>query len=152
MTKTIQKLYDVKNRKVNDFLHKVSKNLSSQYDTIICEKLSVKRMSESKIIGLNRELRNSQLANLISKLQYKSQNFILVNPMNTSKTCNSCGNIQDISLHIREYVCRCGYKEDRDINAAKNIFCLGQAILETGCSELTIQEALSFRKEQFTNN
>jgi putative transposase len=109
--------------------------------------LSVKKMSESKITGLNRELRNSQLANLISKIKYKSQNIVFVNPRNTSKTCNSCGNIQDTPLHIREYVCRCGYKEDRDINAAKNIFCLGQAILETRCSELTLQEALSFRKE-----
>jgi putative transposase len=147
LTKTVQKLYDVKNRKINDFLHKVSKNLSSKYDTIICENLSAKKMSESKITGLNRELRNSQLANLISKIQYKSQNIVFVNPRNTSKTCNSCGNIQDTPLHIREYVCRCGYKEDRDINAAKNIFCLGQAILETRCSELTLQEALSFRKE-----
>jgi len=138
-------LYDVKNRKVNDFQHKISKNLTSNYGTIIIEDLDLKKMSESKITGLNRELRNSQLGNFISKLIYKAFKVLKVNPFNTSKTCNKCGNIKNIPLSNRVYSCQCGYVLDRDVNAAKNIFCLGQAILSRGCSAITLQEALSFR-------
>ncbi|PIP05932.1 MAG: transposase, partial [Syntrophobacterales bacterium CG23_combo_of_CG06-09_8_20_14_all_48_27] len=48
--------------------------------------------------------------------------IIEVAPENTTKTCSSCGNKQDMSLSKRTYNCsKCGYIEDRDINAAKNI-------------------------------
>jgi len=145
LSEVIQRLYDVKNRKINDFLHKVSKNLSSKYDTIICEDLALKKMSESEIRGLNRELRNSQLAKFISYLSYKTKTLVKINPQDTSKTCNNCGQKQDMPLHKRRYKCSCSYEEDRDVNAAKNIFCLGQAILERECS-VTLQEALAFRR------
>lgn len=41
----------------------------------------------------------------------------------SSKTCNACGYIKkDLKLSERVFVCsRCGHKDDRDINAAKNI-------------------------------
>ena len=147
LNQVVQRLYGVKNRKINDFQHKISKNLSSKYSTIIVEDLNLKGMSEGVITGLNRELRNSKLASFISKLSYKSFRLIKVNPYNTSKTCNKCGNIQDMPLYKREYICNnCGYKEDRDVNSAKNIFCLGQAILSKVCTvSSTLQEAFSFR-------
>jgi len=148
LTKVVRRLYGAKHRKVLDFLHKVSYNLSQSYDTIVCENLNLKQMSESKIKGLNRELRSSQLAKLISLLEYKTNNLLKVNPMNTSKTCNRCGSIHDMPLSKRIYECECGYKEDRDINAAKNILCLGQAILKRGyAATITLQEALAFRQE-----
>ena len=85
LSRTINRLYDMKNRKVTDYLHKISKNLTSKYDTIFCEDLSLKRMSESNITGLNRGLRNSGLSTFISYLNYKSKQLIKVNPRNTSK-------------------------------------------------------------------
>ncbi|ETR73633.1 MAG: hypothetical protein OMM_06817, partial [Candidatus Magnetoglobus multicellularis str. Araruama] len=41
----------------------------------------------------------------------------------SSKTCNACGYIkEDLKLSDRLFICPdCGYKEDRDVNAAKNI-------------------------------
>lgn len=38
--------------------------------------------------------------------------------------CSNCGNIKrKLSLIDRTYECKkCGYKEDRDINAAKNLY------------------------------
>ena len=49
-----------------------------------------------------------------------------VDPRNTSKQCFQCKKINpNIELKDREFVCvnypNCDYKEDRDINAAKNI-------------------------------
>ena len=40
----------------------------------------------------------------------------------TPKECGSCGNIQDMPLSERTYLCnRCGMQLDRDINASINI-------------------------------
>jgi putative transposase len=40
----------------------------------------------------------------------------------SSKTCHNCGYIKsDLKLSDRVYVCECGYREDRDINAALNL-------------------------------
>ena len=144
LSSVIQRLYGVKKRKISDFLHKLSYQLSQKYDTIFCEDLNLKDMSEGNITGISRELRNSQIAKFISYLQYKTRNLVEVDPKNTSKTCNVCGKIQKMPLYKRVYECKCGYKEDRDVNAAKNIYCLGRAFLETGKS-VAIHEALSFR-------
>ena len=40
----------------------------------------------------------------------------------SSKLCFECGSIKnDLELKDRIYKCECGYQEDRDINASKNI-------------------------------
>ena len=45
-----------------------------------------------------------------------------VNPKDTSKTCNECGNIQDMLLSERTFHCqKCGMSKDRDLNASINI-------------------------------
>ncbi|MDY7009029.1 MAG: transposase, partial [Cyanobacteriota bacterium] len=47
---------------------------------------------------------------------------IAVPPQNTSQNCSNCGQKVKKSLSTRTHVCpHCGYVEDRDINAAKNI-------------------------------
>ena len=54
--------------------------------------------------------------------------MVEVNPKNTSKRCFSCGKVKkDLELKDRIFVCACGYKADRDINAAKNILWKTQA-------------------------
>lgn len=148
LQKVVNRLYDAKVRKINDFQHKVSKRLGLTYDTIYAEDLSVKSMSEGKWTNLNRSIRNAKLAQLILFLSYKANNLVLVNPKNTSKTCNTCGKIHiDLKLSDRIIFCSCGEVYDRDENAAKNVFCLGQAILDHPeyVGSMTIQEALTFR-------
>ena len=40
----------------------------------------------------------------------------------SSKTCSNCGHIQDMPLKQRTFKCgNCGFKTDRDLNAAINI-------------------------------
>ena len=40
----------------------------------------------------------------------------------SSKICHCCGHIKkDLKLSDRVYKCACGYKEDRDFNAALNL-------------------------------
>ena len=153
LNKIKQRLYDAKVKKLNDFQHKVSRNLSRKYDTIFAENLSVKSMSESKWTRLNRAIRNAKLAQFIGFLDYKVNHLVLVNPVYTSKMCNSCGKIHDLKLSDRTIICECGKTYDRDENAAKNVFCLGQAIVEKRCvRSSTVVEVFDFNQKQFTDN
>ena len=134
LNKVIQKLSDVENRKTKDFQHKVSKKLSSQYDTIFVENINIKKMSESDKTSLNKYVRYTKLGQFLRYLEYKTFRVIKVNPFNTSKTCNKCGYIhKDLKLSDRYIKCVCGHEYDRDENASANIYCLGQAILN-GCT------------------
>ncbi len=150
LSKQIRKLHSLKVRKIDDFQHKLSKSLTQKYNVIYAENLSSKKMSESNMTGLNKAIRNAKFGQFLSFLSYKAQKLVLVNPFNTSKTCNNCGFINDkLKLSDREITCKsCSAAYDRDENAAKNIFCLGQAINLGLCSgESTIREALAFNRE-----
>jgi putative transposase len=46
---------------------------------------------------------------------------IEVDPKNTSQLCSECGELVPKKLNVRVHKCSCGYKENRDINAARNI-------------------------------
>jgi putative transposase len=65
----------------------------------------------------------------VNQLSYKAEEagglVIKVNPKNTTKMCSACGKLTDKDLSQREHVCSCGYEEDRDLNASRNILRLG---------------------------
>lgn len=149
LSKVKRRLCGAKVRKINDFQHKVSRNLARQYDTVYAEDLSVKNMSESRITNLNKAIRNAKFGQFLNFLGYKANKLVLVNPVHTSMTCNNCSNINhNLKLSDRIITCsKCGAVYDRDENAAKNVFCLGQAV-STGKygQSLTIDEALAFRR------
>ena len=60
----------------------------------------------------------------------------------TTKLCTVCGCINNITLADRIFKCACGYTEDRDIHAAKNVKFIG-SIKRTECLEQASVEILS---------
>lgn len=40
----------------------------------------------------------------------------------TTKTCSVCGNVQAVTLSERTFRCSCGHVQDRDLNAAVNVY------------------------------
>jgi putative transposase len=125
-------LYGQKVRKTKDFLHKVSHTLvHKDFDIIGLEKLELKRMTEqSNWHGLNKSMRNIQLALLVSFIRYKAENegkkVVFVNPRHTSKNCSACGKKNEMELWNREMDCECGNRMDRDYNASINIMNLAR--------------------------
>ena len=122
-----------------DFLHKLSTKLIRENQSISVEKLAIKNM-----------VKNHKLAKSISDagwgmfrvmLKYKSEQngrtFFEVNPRNTSKACNVCGNLNDdLKLSDREWKCNCcGTDHDRDINASINIRNKGFGLNLSTCGE-----------------
>ncbi|MGC9524761.1 MAG: zinc ribbon domain-containing protein [Limnospira sp.] len=63
---------------------------------------------------------------------------IAVPPRNTSQNCSNCGEKVQKSRSTRTHICPyCGYVEDRDVNAAKNILKLGlRTVGHTGTDQL----------------
>ncbi|AOW99720.1 transposase [Moorena producens PAL-8-15-08-1] len=106
-----------------DFNFKTSKELLDNYDLIAHEKLNIKGLARTK---LAKSVLDAGWAQFLSILSNKAENAglvtIAVNPRNTSQNCSNCGTKVPKKLKNRIHSCpSCGYTEDRDVNAAKNI-------------------------------
>lgn len=127
----IAKLFERITNKKDAYIHYVTNELLTCFDTIFMEDLNVQGM-----------LKNHHLAKAIQEVGFYKFKETLVNKalMNgkqvvfidrfypSSKGCSVCGyKKQDLRLSDREWVCpQCGTKHDRDINAAMNILLEGQ--------------------------
>jgi putative transposase len=100
--------------------------------------------------GLNRRILDQGWGEFRRQLGYKLDwlggTLLLVDPRNTSRTCNACGHVSaDNRVSQSAFKCiACGHASNADTNAAKNI--LGRAgLARIACGESqdsTKQEAL----------
>ena len=114
--------------KRRDYQHKITTALVRQYDFIAVEALATKNMLRNH--RLSRAIADASWRQLMDMLEYKcalaGHGFARVDPRNTSQACSECGLIVKKDLSVRRHECECGYSEDRDVNAARNI--LGKSI------------------------
>ena len=74
-----------------------------------------------------RTVQHSVLGLIKTKLIKHERVTVLQSRVPTTKYCPCCGNLKkDITLADRVYECSCGYKEDRDIHAARNMILLSK--------------------------
>ena len=114
----------VKNQRT-DFLHKLSTQLTNDYSMIGIENMNIKGMLKNR--RLSKSISDVGWGMFYTQLYYKAeyaggivQESEQFYP--STKTCNKCGSVQDMPLHIRIYKCKCcGHIEDRDTNASKNL-------------------------------
>jgi len=118
-----------------DFLHKLANNYVRNNDLIAIEDLNVSGMVKNH--HLARAISDASWNEFRNLLTSKAENadrwLIAVNPRFTSQKCSRCGEYVEKSLSIRTHICpNCGYVDDRDVNAAKNILRIGldEAIAE----------------------
>ena len=128
-----------------DYLHKISKYLVDNYDTICMEDLNVKGMSasckpkqdengkylpngQSAKSGLNKAILDMGWSELRDMIEYKAEwqgkNISIIGRFEpSSKACSCCGKLnKELTLSDRKWTCaHCGTAHDRDINAAVNI-------------------------------
>ncbi|MFA5067457.1 MAG: RNA-guided endonuclease TnpB family protein [Candidatus Izemoplasmatales bacterium] len=109
-----------------DYLHKISKYLVDNYDTICLEDLAVSNMVKNHCLA--RAISDMGWSEFRTMLEYKSEwqgkNISVIGRFDpSSKTCSCCGKInKELALSDRKWIClHCGTKHDRDVNAAKNI-------------------------------
>jgi putative transposase len=106
----------------DDFTHKLSKLLVSQYDLIAAEKLNVAGMVRGRFA---KSILDAAWSQFLFRISYKAESagktFVQVDPRGTSQECSECGQNVPKDLSVRLHKCPCGYIADRDVNAARNI-------------------------------
>ena len=74
-----------------------------------------------------RTVQHSVLGLVKAKLIHNERVTVLSSREPTTKYCPVCGKLKkDITLADRTYECPCGYSEDRDIHAARNMILLSK--------------------------
>ena len=141
----------------NDYLHKLSHDLSKNHAVVVLEDLKVANMSKSakgtveepgKNVkaksGLNKSILDQGWYEFKRQLGYKLEwlggMLVLVNPKNTSRCCPQCGQTSaDNRKTQASFVCvECGYKENADLVGALNVLRAGHAQLACGENPLGI--------------
>lgn len=112
-----------------DFHHKVAVGLVRAYDAIAIEDLRVKGLARGMLAKSVHDAGWGQFTTILaSKAESAGRVLVKVNPAGTSQTCSACLGHVPKGLGVREHRCpRCGFVEDRDINAALNVQRLGRS-------------------------
>lgn len=112
-----------------DFALKTASSIAKNWDIIAIESLDVKSMMQyrqfSRHIG---DVGWSMFATALKwQCEKKGKHLVQIGRYEPStKTCSSCGHVQDMPLNVRTYDCdNCDLVLDRDLNAAINIKNLG---------------------------
>jgi putative transposase len=133
-----------------DFLHKQSKKLVDQYQSIIFEDLQTENLvrrpkpkqdengkylpnGASAKAGLNKSIQDAGWGMFVDMVSFKAacagRTLVKVNSYKTSQICSAC--LQECphkELDERTHICiHCGIVLDRDTNAARNILRLGRS-------------------------
>lgn len=112
------------------YIHKITKNITDEYDIVTCEKLHTKEMIISgKKNTLSKNINDACFNEILKQLEYKSKFkgkkfYQIYEYYPSSQTCSGCDN-QDKkykNLNERNYECtKCHLELDRDLNASINI-------------------------------
>jgi len=129
----VQKLHTKISNQRKDTLHKISNEITNQYDIICLETLNVRGLQKNRCLakGIADVAWSEFIRQLEYKAQWKGKNVLKIEQwFPSSQICCNCGaNSGKKGLNIRKWECpECHTKLDRDINAALNIknYGLGQ--------------------------
>ena len=135
----IGKLHEKARNRRKDFLHKLSRKVSSSFDAVIVEDINLQHMSQA--LNFGKSVYDNGYGMLRNMLAYKlnEEGKILVKVdkfFPSSKRCSVCYEINhDLKLSDREWTCQsCGTHHDRDKNSCNNLLDEGKDILNRWAS------------------
>jgi putative transposase len=140
----LRKIHSKIARQRNDFYHKLTSAMVSQFGLIVTEKLAVKNMTKkpkpiknedgkyapngaAAKAGLNRSILETAPAGIAARLRIKAEEAgskfveIPTRMVKPSQRCCMCGDTKKHTLNERTYSCACGHTMDRDENAARTM-------------------------------
>jgi IS605 OrfB family transposase len=117
-----------------DSTHKLTTMLAKEYGTVVVEDLFVAGIVRNH--RLARHVADASFGQIRRQLEYKTvwnggRTVVADRWFPSSKTCSGCGAVKTkLALSERTYVCTmCGLVLDRDVNAARNLAVLGEAMV-----------------------
>ncbi len=148
----IKREYEHLSNKKTDESNKLIHHLKTNYDVIYFQDEMISKWKEEKHsdktgrkcgFSFGKQVQKSYLGRVKAKLvslEKDNEAFKIPRNLPTTKFCPKCGCLNKLTLADRIYNCSCGYSEDRDVHAAKNVKlfgstkraeCLEQASVET---------------------
>ena len=125
---------DIANRR-RDWFWKLAHELTNRFDVLYFETLNLKGMH--RVWG--RKVSDLGFREFLSILEWvahkKGKQVGYIDPwFASSKTCSHCGHVlESLELATREWRCpSCNSVNDRDENAARNIYAVGATTVELG--------------------
>ena len=128
-----KRLHRTSARRRQDALHKFSRKIVNEYQTIVVGDVSSLNLVKTRMA---KSVLDAGWGMLKAQLQYKSRQagrcVFIVNERNTTRACSSCKALTGPAgldmLVVRTWVCsECGVTHDRDVNAARNIQSAGRS-------------------------
>ena len=117
-----------------DNLHKISTEITNQYNVVCVESLNMRPMA-NKGFGNGKATMDNGYGMFLNMLEYKladrGKYFVKIDKwFPSSQLCSCCGSRKKLELSERKYICTYGLEIDRDLNAAINIKNEGLRLLE----------------------
>jgi putative transposase len=127
-TRAVAKIHLKVARQRKDFLRKVARGYADNNGVIVVEELNVGGMIKNH--ALARSIHDAGWKTFVQILEHKAEEaggrVIRVPAHYTTQMCSECGDVAPKPLSVRRHVCAsCGYEDNRDVNAAKNIMLRG---------------------------
>ena len=122
----------------NDLLHKLTTDLTREYDCVCVEDLNTKGLAKTK---LSRSVLDAAFGEFLRQVEYKAtwsfkRSVRVGRFFPSTKLCSECGKVNvNVTLSDRTWVCDCGTQHDRDLNAARNILAEGMRLVAAGQTE-----------------
>jgi len=123
-------------RQLRDFHFKTAKQYAERYSRLCVEDLNIAGMVRNHYLA--KSIHDASWSAFLDILEDKAEraghHVIRVPARFTTQRCIRCGEYVQKSLSVRTHICPvCGYVEDRDVNAAKNILRIGlQTAIQAG--------------------
>lgn len=111
-----------------DHAFKLAKDLVLRFDVVYVEALNLKGLARSRLAReVNDQAWGAFLTILTDKAAEAGRSVIALDARNTSQWCSACGALVPKPPSERWHRCACGYHSDRDVNAARNLYRLGES-------------------------
>ncbi len=136
--KAVMKLFKTHHKIANrrrDYHHKLASRLTKELDYLFIEDLNLKGMQQR----WGRKISDLGFSEFVSILKHQAQkNGCTIGEVDrwypSSKTCSNCGEVnKNLQIKQEVWICNCGTKHHRDVNAAINILREGASSLGLDC-------------------
>jgi putative transposase len=117
-----------------DCLHKVSRELANNYQTVFVEDLEVSKMVQDK--KYSKAISDASWSKFVNYLEYKTE-LVKVDAKYSSQECNKCGHISKENRKTQEiFKCvKCSHEGNADFEASITILKRGQSLIRANVGQ-----------------